>query len=208
MATKKQEIKNVIFDLGAVMFDWNPGKITKNFTDDIELQKRIQSELYYHQDWIDFDCAIITEIEATKRASERLGLSLEAAEELFSQTKNSLVLIEETFEILKKVKAENLNAYCLSNISPELFKYLSDRHELFKLFDGIVTSGVENVGKPGKQIFEILFERYELDPKECLFIDDSADNTATAANFGVTTITFKGTNDCYKKISSHLCKHI
>ena len=55
-------MKNVIFDLGAVMIDWNPQAISEKFTDDVELQKRIQSQLYYHQDWIDFDNAIIVEV--------------------------------------------------------------------------------------------------------------------------------------------------
>lgn len=197
-------MKNVIFDLGAVMFDWNPKAITENFTDDVELQEKIQSQLYYHQDWIDFDCAIITEIETIKRASARLKISLTETEKLFEQTKESLTLISKTLDILKKVKEKNLNAYCLSNISPELFQHLSERHDLFKLFDGIVTSGAENVGKPEKRIFEILFERYELDPKECLFIDDSAANTAAADNFGVTTVIFKGTNDCYEKIFNYI----
>jgi len=204
--TKKNDVtvKHVIFDLGAVMFHWNPEKITELFTDDVELQQRIQSELYYHQDWVDFDCALISEKEAMQRASERLKLSLVDAKDLFEKTKSSLILIEETFELLKKVKNINLNAYCLSNIPPELFKYLSERHDLFNLFDGIVTSGVENTGKPGKQIFQILFNRYDLNPQECLFIDDSAANTATAADFGVKTITFKGTADCYKKIATYI----
>lgn len=201
---KNKIIKNVIFDLGAVMFDWNPKKITENFTDDTELQKRIQSELYYHQDWIDFDNALITEQEATKRASKRLGISLNESENLFAQTKESLVLITDTFDLLKKVKGNNFNTYCLSNISPELYKYLSDRHDLFNLFNGIVTSGAENIGKPEKKIFQILFERYELNPNECLFIDDSIANTTTAKEFGVTAITFKGTDDCYKKISNYI----
>ena len=65
-------------------------------------------------------------------------------------------------------------------------------------------SGVENVGKPGKRIFEILFERYNLNPKECLFIDDNIENTETASSFGVTSITFKGSDDCYKKISEYI----
>lgn len=200
----KPEIKNVIFDLGAVMFEWNPIKITKNFTGDVELQKKIQAELYYHQDWMDFDCAIITEIETTKRASERIEISLPETEKLFEQTKASLILISKTLDVLKQVKNNNLNAYCLSNISPELFKYLSERHDLFTLFDGIVTSGAENVGKPDKRIFETLFERYQLKPHECLFIDDSHANTATAMELGVTTITFKGLDGCYKEIYTYI----
>jgi len=194
----------VVFDLGAVMFDWNPKAIAENFTSDIELQKRIQSELYYHQDWIDFDCALITEKEATKRASERLEIPLKDAKELFKQTKTSLKLIPKTFAVLKKVKEKNLNAYCLSNISPELFNYLFEQHDLFGLFNGIITSGVEHVGKPGKRIFEILLERNQLKAEECLFIDDSAANTKTATELGIISITFKGSAECYQKINSYI----
>ena len=198
------KVKNVIFDLGAVMFNWSPKAITENFTDDVELQKRIQSELYYHQDWIDFDCALLTEEEATKRASERLEISLIDADELFSQTKESFTLISKTLDVLKDVKEKNLKAYCLSNISPESFNHVSERHDLFKLFDGIVTSGEENIGKPDKQIFEILLNRYELEAKECLFIDDSNANTSTATKLGITAITFKGSADCYQKIYTYI----
>lgn len=198
------KIKNVIFDLGAVMFNWNPKEITENFTEDVGLQKKIQSKLYYHQDWIDFDCALLTEEETTKRASERLEISLIDADKLFRQTKESLTLISKTLDVLKDVKEKNLRAYCLSNISPELFNHVSERHDLFKLFDGIVTSGEENIGKPDKQIFEILLNRYKLKAKECLFIDDSNANTSTATKLGITAITFKGLDSCYKKIYSHL----
>jgi len=201
---KDMKIKNVIFDLGAVMFDWNPKSISENFTSDVDLQKRIQSQLYYHQDWKDFDCALITEIEAIERASERLEISLIESQELFEQTKESLTLISKTRDVLRDVKSNNLKAYCLSNISPELFNYLNKRHDLFELFDGVVTSGEEKTGKPDKRIFEILLERHNLKPNECLFIDDSKDNTATANRLGIATVTFKGLDGCYKDIYAHL----
>lgn len=201
---KNKKIKNVIFDLGAVMFDWNPKAITENFTNDVNLQQRILAEFYYHQTWMDFDCGHITEKEAIKRASESLLISEGDAMRLLQETKESLVLISDTRDVLNSVKNKNMKAYCLSNISPELFEYLSHRHDVFDSFDGIVTSGVENVAKPGKRIFEILFERYDLNPHECLFIDDSEANTTTATDLGVAAITFKGTNDCYKKIATYI----
>ena len=197
-------IKNVIFDLGAVMFNWNPKSIAENFTHDVDLQERIQSQLYHHQDWIDFDCALMTEEQTIERAIERLKLPLVETELLFKQTKESLTLITKTFDVLKTVKDNNLNAYCLSNISPELFNYLFERHDLFNLFDGIVTSGAENIGKPNKRIFEILLERYQLNTEECLFIDDSEANTNTAKTLGINTITFKGLDSCYKDIYSYI----
>ena len=202
--TSEQKIKNVIFDLGAVMFNWSPEKITENFTDNVELQKRIQTQLYYHQDWMDFDCALITEKQAIKRASDRLEISIADAHELFKQTKESLTLISKTFDVLKEVKDRNLKAYCLSNISPELFSYLHERHDLFELFDGIVTSGDEKIGKPNKRIFETLLTRYQLNSEESLFVDDSLANTTTAGELGLSVVTFKGSDCCYKDIYSYI----
>lgn len=197
-------IKNVIFDLGAVMFEWNPGAIAENFTDDLDLQNKILDQFYFHQNWMDFDCGHITEAEAVNRAVESLSISKSDAIKLLEQTKSSLVLISKTRDVLTTVKDKNLNAYCLSNISPELFEYLSHRHDLFELFDGIVTSGVENVAKPDKRIFEILLNRYDLLPSESLFIDDSSANTETATELGITSITFKASDKCYENIYIHI----
>jgi len=197
-------MKNIIFDLGAVMFDWNPKKIAESFTTDPGLQQRIQAELFFHKNWMDFDCGLVTEEQAITIASKQLELSVQEAKRLFELVKTSLLLLPKTEAILKQVKKNNLNAFCLSNISPELFKHLASRHDLFELFDGIVTSGAENTAKPDKRIFEILFERYQLQPEECLFIDDSAANTKTADEMGVTTVTFKASADCYQQIYRHI----
>lgn len=197
-------VKNIIFDLGAVMFDWNPKLISETFTSDVELQKRIQNELFFHQNWLDFDCGLVTEEDAIRIASEQLSVSLQESERLFELVKKSLVLLPQTEHVLKTVKNKNYNVYCLSNISPELFTYLSAKHSLFDLFDGIVTSGAEKTAKPGKRIFEILIERFELQPEECLFIDDSAANTKTATELGITSITFKGLDSCYEEIGRYI----
>ena len=197
-------IKNVIFDLGAVMFAWNPLAIVERFTDDKDLQQRILDDFYFHQNWMDFDCGHITEAEAIQRAVDHLLISHDAATNLLEATKSSLVLIPETKSLLEKVKQQNFNAYCLSNISPELFEYLSHRNDLFKLFDGIVTSGEENIAKPDPRIFEILLNRFRLVAEECYFIDDSQANTDSARKLGIQAITFKGQRSCYQEIYEKL----
>ncbi len=197
-------MKNVIFDLGAVMFEWNPHKIAARFTNNPQLQQKIRDEVFFHADWMAFDCAHITEQQAIARASERTELSLAETQRLFDLVRESLVLIEPTHALLKRVKQNNMRAYCLSNISPELFAHLADRHDLFELFDGIVTSGQEKTGKPDKRIFEILLERYQLEPQYSLFIDDSPHNTATAQSLGLRTVTFKGSTACYQQIDTCL----
>jgi len=63
-------VKNIIFDLGAVMFDWNPKLISETITTHIELQNRIQNELFLHQNRLDMDCGLVTEGEAVMVDSE------------------------------------------------------------------------------------------------------------------------------------------
>lgn len=197
-------IKNIIFDLGAVIFDWSPKSIVENFTQDVKLQQRIQDELFFHQNWLDFDCGRVTEKQAIVIAAKQLEISNQEALRLFDSIKKSLVVLPKTEQILRVAKEKKFKVYCLSNISPEFFNHLVSQHDLFELFDGVVTSGVENVAKPDKRIFEILFERYQLEAADCLFIDDSVANTTVAKEFGVTTVTFKGSESCYQKIYRHI----
>ena len=58
----------------------------------------------------------------------------------------------------------------------------------------MVVSGEERVKKPDRRIFEILLERYELDPGETLFIDDREDNLRAAAALGIDGIHFTGSD--------------
>lgn len=193
-------IKNIIFDLGAVMFNWNPQAIVESFTRDRDLQQRILDDFYFHQNWMDFDCGHITEAQAIQRAVDHLFISTEQATRLLEITKQSLVLIPLTEKLLQDVKQSGLSAYCLSNISPELFEYLSNRNKLFKLFDGIVISGEENIAKPDPAIFEVLLNRFKLTPEECFFIDDSQANTESASKLGISSLTFRASSSCYQQV--------
>ena len=57
--------------------------------------------------------------------------------------------------------------------------------------------------KPNRRIYEILLERYDLDPTECLFFDDRADNVEAARNLGFEAIQVTSQemlNDTLKKM--------
>ena len=52
-------------------------------------------------------------------------------------------------------------------------------------FDGWVLSFEEKLIKPQEQIYRILLERYQLDAKECLFLDDLQSNVEAARKIGM-----------------------
>ena len=80
--------------------------------------------------------------------------------------------------------------HALTNWSDETFPIARRRFEFLEWFEHIVVSGGERVRKPRPRIFEILLERIGRTAPECLFIDDSRANIATASALGFTTILF------------------
>ena len=65
------------------------------------------------------------------------------------------------------------------------------RTEIYGCFDGEVVSCEEGVVKPEPRIYEILLDRFGLDPAETLFIDDRRSNLEAAAAFGIATFHFR-----------------
>ena len=69
-------------------------------------------------------------------------------------------------------------------------------------FDGVLASAYEKLLKPQPEIYRLLFERFGLDPSECLFTDDRATNLAGAEVCGMKTVMFKDSADFLKKLKT------
>jgi len=199
-------LKNVIFDLGAVLVEWNPAAIASSFSDDPDLQSHLINDIYIHQIWSDFDHGLISETEIQQQISEMLAIDTNQAVSLIEHTKQSLKLIPQMLEVLELCKKQQMPSYCLSNISPSFLQHLRQRYSFFELFDGIVTSGEEHIAKPDRRIFEIMLQRYDLNPRHSLFIDDSPANTETARSMNIETVTFEASEDCYLQISQWMAR--
>ncbi len=53
-----------------------------------------------------------------------------------------------------------------------------------------MVSGEERVIKPDRRIFEVLFDRYDVEPTRAAYIDDSAANVAAAGELGLHAVQF------------------
>src|SRR6187402_2709538 len=96
-----------------------------------------------------------------------------------------------TVELLTTIKKNsNHRLYALTNWSAQTFPWALDNFEFLHWFEGIVVSGVEKMRKPYPEFYQILFDRYHVDPKKTLFIDDNPKNIAAGKMLGLTTIHF------------------
>ncbi len=197
-------LENIIFDLGAVVLEWKPAAIAERFTADVQLQEKLVSGVFTHQDWLDMDRGVLSEDDVVDRVVERLQLPVVSVRELFTITRESLQVIPETERLIEEAYNAGLNLYCLSNMSVENYAYLQPRFDFFERFQGIVISGHEHLIKPDPNIFTLILERYSLNPASTLFIDDSAQNVAAAENRGIEAVQFFGTPACYERISTRI----
>lgn len=97
------------------------------------------------------------------------------------QTTHSMVVVNflETIALLKACKAAGHKLYILSNLSIAQFDRIKDEPEiasLFSFFDDIVISAMTPYEKPDYQIFTYFCQQYNLQPADCIFIDDKQDN--------------------------------
>src|SRR5215469_2971199 len=80
--------------------------------------------------------------------------------------------------------------YCLTNFSAETYPPTFQRFESLRWFRGVLVSGEVGVIKPDRHIFELLLERFAIDPKRAVYIDDAAANVDAARPFGIHAIHF------------------
>ena len=89
-----------------------------------------------------------------------------------------------------KAKEKGYKLYVLSNASKKFYKYFPRLVEL-DYFDGSVVSCDVHMIKPQPEIYQYLLEKYGLNPKECLFIDDREENVAGAKAVGMQGYLFR-----------------
>ena len=93
-------------------------------------------------------------------------------------------------DLLTRLKAEGFKLYGLPNWCSKVHLTMQ-QFEIFRLLDGQVISSEEHVIKPEPEIYKILFERFGLKPEECVFTDDRAENIAGGRAMGMKGIVFE-----------------
>jgi len=89
----------------------------------------------------------------------------------------------------KLVSLKQFKLILLSNTNENHIDHIKTQvpfYEEFKnSFDAFYLSHEIGMRKPDAQIFEFVLEKHQLMPEECLFIDDTAENTEAAAALGI-----------------------
>ena len=101
-------------------------------------------------------------------------------------------------QLIEDLKKKGYPIYGLSNWCKDIFEKARETYSILQLIDNYVVSGglIDDDGtpcppKPDERIFNLFLRRYSLKAHDCIFIDDSEANVATARSIGMTAILFK-----------------
>lgn len=191
---------NVVFDLGGVVFRWDPDAIARRVFADSETQRRVKAEIFEHEDWLALDRGTLEREQAVTRGMSRTGLPREDIERLFSAVPGSLTPIPGTFELMRAAKRAGNSLFVLSNMHFSSITHLEASYDIWHLFDGAVISCRIRKVKPEREIYEHLLREYGLQATETVFIDDNRENLASAAQLGIHTIAFIDAARCREEL--------
>ncbi len=178
-------IKNVVFDFGGVLIDWNQRYLyRKVFTSEEEMEWFLANVCT--DEWNARQDAGRPFFEGVAEAKAQYPLYSAQIEMFWSRWIEMIGgEIKENTDWLRRLKVDGYGIYGLTNWSTETLPQAMERFDFFQLFDGIVVSGEEHLIKPDPRIYHILLDRYGLNPTECLFIDDNPKNVAAAKRIGM-----------------------
>ena len=188
-----------VFDLGGVFVEWNPMWLFRKLFDTEE-----EAQWFYDnictKDWnLEFDAGDIFAEGVAKLVTRfpRYWREIQAFDLRWKETCGPF--IQGTIDIHDELIAAEVPTFAITNFSWEKWMSCLGEWPFLEKFDGVVVSGLEHLVKPDPRIFRLFCERYALAPEECLFIDDSEINAASATKFGMKGIHFTGDTKLLRK---------
>jgi putative hydrolase of the HAD superfamily len=172
------EYKNIIFDVGNVLIEWNTTRLLQKLEAPLHFKEVFNSLL-----WATHDGGLLSREEIVAKLPAQYDKEVFAR--CVKQLAPFLYPIPEMIELFHEVRRKGYKVYILSNMPKELHEELVQIHEWFKYPDGQIYSYQIGAIKPQPQIYEALLSTYKITGSESVFIDDLEDNIRAAKKFGI-----------------------
>lgn len=183
-------MKNIVFDLAGVVVARNEARCPQYIMDYFYF---INSGNPMPEFWNDYDRGTRDIDSVAQCLAEFRGSDFNTAKSRMLEAITYQEQVAPTAELIAELKAAGYKLFVLSNMSKEYIDFLREM-DVFKYFDGQIISCEVSLIKPEKEIYELLLERYNLEPEQTIFIDDRKQNVEAAAEVGIVPFHFDRVN--------------
>ena len=184
-------IKNIIFDVGKVLVEYDPDGMMKKLGFDEETLQTVNQAVFQNELWNESDRGVLSPEELLEAFIANNPAYEKEIRQVIDAVGDTISLMPYAVEWVKGLKERGYHLYILSNYAKYTYEKTSHKMEFLPYMDGVVFSYRCKLIKPEKEIYEYICKTYELKPEESVFLDDREDNVEAARNMGMHGIVFE-----------------
>ncbi len=181
----------VVFDIGNVLYDWDPRVLYRRLIPDDEALDAFLRDVCTKEWHFQHDAGrpfAETSAELSAQYPEHAHLIAQWGPRFSEQIPGPVAGMS---ELVAALDDAGVPLYAITNFSDEFFApFRAQEAAMFDRFRDIVVSGAERLVKPHAPIYELALARFGLAPHEALFVDDRQDNVDGAAAVGMHAVPF------------------
>lgn len=188
---------DIILDMGNVLLEWNKDKILRGVVKTEKDYMILDKAIFQSGLWERLDLGTLTREELVLKVVSMIGsIYQEKVQEVVWNWPSYIEIYTEVFPLLARLKEKGHRIFVLSNTSPVFYELLEEQlSPLNEILDGFVLSCDIKAIKPDPKMFEEILHKYQLDPVNCIFLDDVKDNTKMAESLGIKAYQVKKRSD-------------
>ena len=196
---------DIILDMGNVLLEWNKDKILQGVSDTKEEYLILDKAIFQSGLWERLDLGTMTREELVLKVVSMIGRTYQKkVEEVIWNWPSYIDIYTEVFPVLSELKKKGHRIFVLSNTSKVFYDLLEEQlSPLKELLDGFVLSCDIKAIKPDLVMFKEILDKYQLDPTNCVFLDDIEDNTNAAEKLGIRVYQVKKRSDVVDILKSY-----
>lgn len=196
-------IKNVIFDVGKVLVEWEPLVAMKKLGFDDATAKAVAAATTDSPEWDESDRSVGTDEEILAML---IGNAPEYEKEIRTFWENiSLPIYQYDYARawIRELKSKGYGVYILSNYGRWTYQNTTEALSFLEDVDGAVFSYQVHQMKPEPEIYQTLLTKYGLKAEECVFLDDRQVNIDGAKAQGMEGIVFTSYEDAVERLKEY-----
>ena len=197
---------NIILDMGNVLLEWDKDKILQGVSDTKKDYLILDKVIFQSGLWERLDLGTMTREELVLEVVSMIGSTYQKkVEEVIWNWPSYIDIYTEVFPVLSELKKKGHRIFVLSNTSKVFYDLLEEQlSPLKELLDGFVLSCDIKAIKPDLAMFKEILDKYQLDPANCIFLDDIEDNTNAAEKLGIRAYQVKKRSDVVDILKSYI----
>lgn len=186
----KDMIKNLIFDVGGVLFDYRWKEMFMDYGLDEDNAIRVGTQMFNDPDrtWDIFDLGIKSDEEITDIFCKKYPGDEDVIRWFIRHGEYMQVPRPKVWKKVHELKQKGYKIYILSNYPESLFKKHTEYADFMDDIDGLMVSYMIHKAKPAEDIYTALCDKYGLDRSESIFFDDRSENVEGAIKFGMKSV--------------------